>query len=104
MRCAIEKKLDHEIMSLLKEVLQDISFSQKQAGQRAPRTIFDESFYDAVMRTYGDDYVDFQTHSPPSDQRNEKIIPKKITSPEAPIFTESNVEKLLYQLLTKHLV
>ena len=101
MRSAIDLDLRPEIMGLLKEVLQELSFRQRLSGRIPRRTLFDDAFYNGILSLYDDDRAGLKEDYPHLFE-NSNVVPDHKGQEALSDLSqnETHLEKLLMYLLS----
>ena len=100
MRSAIALDLRPETMGLLKEVLQDFSFRQRLSGKIPHRTLFDDDFYNGILKLYDDDHAGLKKAYPQIFEDSNRVSDYKGHKPSSDLSqNETHLEQLLMHLL-----
>lgn len=101
MQSAIDLDLQPEIMSLLKEVLQELSFRQRLSGKVQHRTLFDDDFYNGILKLYADDHTSLKMAYPHIVEESSRVSENKGHEPLSDSSQKvTHLEKLLMHLLS----
>ena len=101
MRSAIDLDLRPETMGLLKEVLQDLSFSQRLSGKIPHRTLFEDDFYNEILNLYDDDHAGLKKAYPQIFEDSNRVSDYKGHKPSSDLSqNETHLEQLLMHLLS----